>query len=161
MKSPSTSAKKTLDAESPAVHLHLNLLQSLIGRMATNSANCKSWCVTVTSGMLVLLLNHDEWHFAWLAFLPLALFLLLDAYYLALEQSFRERFQTFCQDLHEGKAATNDLFNFAPRSRSWRIFSSFHLSILSPSVLPFYVVLGLGIWAAVSCFSVTAVTARP
>ena len=41
--------QSTLDAQSPAVRTHLELVQGVIERVATNSRSCKVWCVTLTA----------------------------------------------------------------------------------------------------------------
>ena len=85
----------SLNAESSAVQAHLTILQGVIQRMAENSRSCKVWCVTLVSAILVLVARTGEPHHALLALAPALLFLLLDAYYLALERAFRNSYDAF------------------------------------------------------------------
>lgn len=40
--------------ENSAIQAHVNMLQGVINRMANNSANCKTWAITIISAILVL-----------------------------------------------------------------------------------------------------------
>ena len=43
-----------LDANAPAVHTHLTMLQGVINRMASNSAACKTWCAALSVAVFIL-----------------------------------------------------------------------------------------------------------
>ena len=43
----------------PAVQAHIAMLQGIISRMASNSANCKTWVVTIIAAMLVLIVDKN------------------------------------------------------------------------------------------------------
>src|SRR2546426_12383360 len=86
--------------DSPAVQAHLSIAQSVIQRMATNSASSKAWCITLVSAILVIVANKDKPDYTWLAAIPTFLFLALDAYYLSLERGFRNSYNTFVGRLH-------------------------------------------------------------
>ena len=75
--------KVPLTEESASVQSHLQIMQNIIQRMATNSTSCKAWCITIVSAILVLIADKSKPELAWLALLPSFLFLSLDAYYLA------------------------------------------------------------------------------
>ena len=72
---------------------HLSIMQDVIRRMAGNSASCKNWCIVLVAAMLVLVARTEQPDYALLALLPTALFLFLDAYYLALEQVYRKSYE--------------------------------------------------------------------
>jgi hypothetical protein len=72
----------------------LDHLQAIISRMADNSFKLKGWCLTLVSAFLGLALKTDAGaaptsQIAFFAPLPIVVFWLLDAYYLALEKGFR------------------------------------------------------------------------
>ena len=124
------------DANPPAVQKHVEIMQSIITRMAENSRACKIWCVTLVSAVLVLVARIGSADHALIALLPTVLFYVLDAYYLALERGFRQSYDEFVNKLHSGRATTSDLYAVAPtgsvvRGVVWAMFRSF-------SVLPFY-----------------------
>ena len=77
-----------LDEQSPGVRTHLELMQGVIERMATNSRSCKVWCVTLAAAVLVLVARTGEAQHALIALVPTALFLVLDSYYLASDEAF-------------------------------------------------------------------------
>lgn len=68
---------------------HLEMIQNVIHRMASNSFTLKGWTVTLI-GIIgaITLKTADEKAFA-LLFIPLIAFWFLDAYYLKLERSYR------------------------------------------------------------------------
>ncbi|MDR3213646.1 MAG: hypothetical protein LBT71_07020 [Azoarcus sp.] len=105
----------SLSEESVAVQAHLQILQSVIQRMAGNSTSCKSWCITIVSAILVLIADKGKPELAWLALLPSVLFLALDAYYLALERAFRVSYNEFIKKLHGAQAFVDDLFTVIPK----------------------------------------------
>ena len=85
-------AEKTpffLTESSPSVQIHLNILQGVIERMASNSNSSKAWCITIVSAILVVVADKGKPDYAYIAFIPTLLFFALDTYYLALEKGFR------------------------------------------------------------------------
>lgn len=137
-------SKKTKYGEnSPAVQAHLNITQSVIQRMASNSVNCKAWCITLVSAILVIVADKGKPNFALIALIPTILFLVLDTYYLALERCFRNSHRIFIGKLHEGKLAYSDLYAMTPSGSVWKTFLK---SIFSFSIWPFYLTLGGMIW---------------
>ncbi|MFL6261646.1 MAG: hypothetical protein ACJ76Y_18270 [Thermoanaerobaculia bacterium] len=68
---------------------HLDLLQGVISRMASNSFLLKGWSVTLASALFGLSAKDAEPKLALLALLPILVFWGLDAYYLGYERQFR------------------------------------------------------------------------
>ena len=101
----------TLDETSPSVQAHLGIIQGVIQRMATNSAGCKTWCITIVSAILVVVADKQNPNLAWIAVFPTVLFAALDAYYLALEKGFRNSYNSFIRKLHNGTLAAEDLYS--------------------------------------------------
>ena len=123
--------------ESAAVQAHVNLLQTVIQRMAANSNSCKAFCVTLVSAVLVVVADKGKPSLAALALLPALLFLVLDTYYLALERRFREAYNAFIKKMHEGSLAADDLFSVHPTGRA---AATFFAAMGSLSVWLFYAV---------------------
>ena len=124
-----------LDRESAAVQAHMTILQGIIGRMADNSRSCKVWCVTLVSSILALVALRGEANHTFIALLPTAMFFALDAYYLALERSFRRTYSHFVDKIHDGQYAASDLYVVPPPDSVVR--GTFG-AMLRFSVLPFY-----------------------
>ena len=79
------------------IRVHLQMMQSVITRMADNSRACKTWAVTLVAAILVVVARFGtssgetaiEPNAALIALVPTILFWVLDSYYLALERAFR------------------------------------------------------------------------
>jgi hypothetical protein len=99
---------------SQAVQAHLNITQSVIQRMAANSALCKGWCIALVSAILVIVADKGKPQYTLIALVPTILFFLLDVYYLSLEKRFRESYNSFIRKLHGGKLVADDLFAVSP-----------------------------------------------
>ena len=103
-----------LNHESSAVQKHLEIMQAVIIRMAENSRHCKVWCVTLVAATLVLVARTGEPRHALIALVPTLLFLVLDAYYLALEKAFRNSYDEFVNKLHQGELAPVEVYKVKP-----------------------------------------------
>lgn len=96
--------------ENTAVQAYINMLQGVINRMAGNSANCKTWAITIISAILVLyaddkVSNKD----LWICYIPMGLFFFLDCYYLGLERQIIKKQITFVSKLNNGEDVSNDI----------------------------------------------------
>jgi len=131
---------KPLDPESTAVQSYLSTLQAIVSRMATTSANCKTWCITLTSALLVVVADKGKVNFVWVTLIPVLLFCFLDAYYLAQERAFRESYNDVVRRIHNGTATTQDLFKVAP-VRGFNIAQFTFASLSSFAIYPFYLTL--------------------
>ncbi len=142
----SDSAK--FDLNSTAVQTHLQIYQSILARMANNSSTVKTWCVTVVSAILVLLIERQAESALPLAMIPLALFFVLDIYYLSLEKRFRYSYNCFVEDLHRCDSEKSlKLFEVSPDRRKLRYIKE---SSLSFSIWPFYLLIAVGICVSVA-----------
>ena len=96
---------------------YLEMIQSNIERMAANSANCKTWMVTIVSAMMALQCTIDDLN-GWilLGILPIVLFWYLDVYYLHLERGMRNRETDFLNILksQQTKGYADAIFKFTP-----------------------------------------------
>ena len=138
-----------VDANSPAVHTHLTIVQAVIARMAEGSRSSKTWCVIVVSAILVLgAAGMTSFDHLWIAYVPLALFLGLDMYYLALEQRFRESYNTFLEKLRRRRCrccrpVRGKACGIAPSRHGLRPWPR------ACSIWPFYLVLAASVIAFV------------
>lgn len=129
--------------ESASVTSYLTIIQGVISRMATNSASCKTWCVTLVSGVIVIIADKGKPDYVWISVIPITLFLLLDSYYLALERLFRALYNNFIRKLHSGNATVDDVFLLAPRSGVAATSLEILRAMSSIAVWPFYLLLAL------------------
>lgn len=130
--------EETYKENSQAVQAHLGITQAVIQRMASNSASCKAWCITLVSAILVVVADKGKPDYALLAFIPTFLFLVLDTYYLALEKMFRQSYNDFIEKLHQKKVVSSDLYAVMP---SGKMLETFFDSLISFSIWPFYIML--------------------
>ncbi|WP_414563104.1 MULTISPECIES: hypothetical protein [unclassified Anabaena] len=126
--------------DSNSVQSYLNILQGVIARMATNSASCKTWCISLVSAILVVLADKNKPNYAWISLIPIVLFFLLDSYYLGQERSFREIYNNFVKELHSGEITIDKLFILKP-PKGMNVVNLLFTSSLSFSVYPFYLTL--------------------
>lgn len=135
------------------VRAHLAMLQSVIARMAENSRACKTWALTLVAAMLVVItqfdLTSEGERFGlletWITVVPATVFWVLDSYYLALERGFRDSYGDFVIKFRSGKSTGEELFEIKADNACRRHFIR---SLFSISTLPFYSMLGVGIFVA-------------
>ncbi|MBW1716029.1 MAG: hypothetical protein JRJ77_09420 [Deltaproteobacteria bacterium] len=133
----------TVNHESPAVHNYLSILQTVISRMASNSAGCKTWCITLVSAMVVVIANIDKHDYIWIGLVPIVLFFFLDSYYLGLERRFRALYNDFVRKLHADNATNDDLFIVRTGDGFKDSMCSTFKACVSMSIMPFYGLLAL------------------
>ena len=68
---------------------HLELVQSVVNRMASNSFMLKGWAVTLVSGIFALAGKDTDKLYFLVAYVPVLVFWGLDAYYLLQERLYR------------------------------------------------------------------------
>ena len=139
------SSPSLLTEESPSVQAHLQIMQGVISRMADNSTASKAWCITIVSAILVLVADKSKPEYAFIALVPIFLFLALDSYYLALEKAFRDSYNEFIGRLHSQMVGSEDLYSVVPRGNMTKHQID---ALKSFSVWGFYVCLGVLVYLA-------------
>jgi hypothetical protein len=71
---------------------HLEFIQNVITRMASNSFLLKGWSVTLVSAIFALAAKDANRGFAIVAYLPIIMFWILDGYFLSQERQYRAHF---------------------------------------------------------------------
>ena len=110
--------------------------------MAGNSTSCKIQCAVLVTGIIVLTAQSDVAAYALLGMVPTFLFLLLDTYYLALEQGFRRSYVSFVTKVHSGGVCLSDLYVVSP---GCSIGKQMLVSLRSLAVWPFYLMLAIAV----------------
>jgi hypothetical protein len=72
---------------------HLGFIQAIITRMGLNSFLLKGWSVTLVAAIFALSAKQADRRFVLLAFFPIAVFWLLDAFFLHQEKLFRRLYE--------------------------------------------------------------------
>jgi hypothetical protein len=127
-----------INFESGAVQSYLGILQGVINRMASNSASCKTWCITIVSAIAVIIADKSNPVYVWVSLVPILLFLFLDSYYLGLEQRFRDIYNVFIKKLHSEEATIDDVYIVNPGGGFCVSACSTGKAVLSLSIWPFY-----------------------
>lgn len=81
-------------AASAAKIAYLEMIQSVVNRMARNSFLIKGWSVTLVAALFALAAGNANEFFAFLAYFPGFMFWALDSYFLRQERLFRQLFDT-------------------------------------------------------------------
>jgi hypothetical protein len=69
---------------------HLEMIQSVITRMASNSFMLKGWSVTLVAALFALAAKDTDSRYVIVSYLPVLMFWALDSYYLYQERLFRK-----------------------------------------------------------------------
>ncbi len=72
---------------------YLEMIQSVINRMASNSFLLKGWSVTLVSALFALAAKDSNQFFIYLAYFPCIAFWSLDGYFLWQERMYRKLYQ--------------------------------------------------------------------
>lgn len=72
---------------------HLEMIEKIIERMASNSFKLKGWAVTLVAVISAITARDSDKYIFFLVFIPIAMFWYLDAFYLQLERKYRELYE--------------------------------------------------------------------
>jgi hypothetical protein len=76
-----------------SIEIHLQMIQGVVARLASQSTTIKGWCVTVTAALLGVGAGSTTPLVAVIAGYVVGTFAVLDAYYLSLERSYRDLYR--------------------------------------------------------------------
>ncbi len=112
---------------------HLEFIQNVITRMNSNSFMIKGWCVTLVAALFALAAKDSEVKFAIIAYFTIAVFWILDGFFLATEKAFRKMYnQVRVKDENEID------FNMTPEQVT--IYGLFCKGIFTKTLIPFYTI---------------------
>ena len=72
---------------------HLEMIQSVITRMTSNSFALKGWAVTLVAGLFALSSKDANQFYYLVTYIPILVFWYLDAYYLCQERMYRNLYE--------------------------------------------------------------------
>lgn len=117
----------------------ISQLDSIINRMANNSANAKNWLMTLLAAAIAIQWSQNNLDkISWLL-VPTVLFMLTDMYYLGMERRFKNMQKNFIKDVREGKDIRNTVYNISKSSKCEQICNTL-CAFCSLSIWPFYVI---------------------
>lgn len=112
---------------------HLEMIQAVITRMATNSFLIKGWCVTLVAGIMALSAKDNDKRFIIIAYYPVLMFWILDGYFLYQERLFRK--------LYEKVRTSNDDIKFSMDTTAFKKEVTWLAAFFSKTLLLFYFVM--------------------
>jgi hypothetical protein len=147
-KIPTITSQREPDVAVDSKIEHLKFIQGVIARMSSNSFLLKGWTVTLVAALFAFAAKEADRTFVVIAWLPLAVFAGLDAYYLWHERMFRR--------LHTKVAGTGEnAIDFSMSISDYKALDTWRGALVSKTVLWFYVpvamiLAGLTIYFALS-----------
>lgn len=111
---------------------HLEMLQNVISRMASNSASMKNYTMSISAAIIALSAAIKKPEILYYSIPLIAIFCILDAQYLRLERAFRDQYNSIRK---EGFDKEPD-FSISP---SWKVVNELWPIVRSWSVWLFYV----------------------
>ena len=112
---------------------HLEMVQAVINRMASNSFMLKGWAVTIVAATFALAARDANQVFFIIAYVPIVMFWFLDSYYLRLERQYRALYNKIRTD----KSGDTD-FSLVPSPTNVSDKTKLYQSLFSPTELGFY-----------------------
>ncbi len=120
---------------------HLELIQGVINRMASNSFQLKGWSVVLVSALFALAANDARVYFVYLAYLPAIAFWVLDGYFLWQERMYRKLYDAVRQQTGPDSDFSMNAYQYRHQVSSWLAtcgsvtLALFHGMVLSAVVI--------------------------
>lgn len=111
---------------------HLGFIQNVIARMGSNSFLLKGWSVTLVAAIFALSAKDADQRFVLLAYFPVFIFWILDAFFLHQEKLFRKLYEKVAADVF-----SSDQFTMDTRSVAGEVDSMWCVMI-SKTLAPFH-----------------------
>jgi len=111
---------------------HIELIQSVVNRMAGNSFLLKGWTVTLVAALFALAAKDSDKRYIIIAYFPVVVFWILDAYFLSQERLFRNLYDAVRAKKEEEVDFSMDTHPFGDEHTGWTA------SFFSKTLLVFY-----------------------
>ncbi len=121
---------------------HLELIQNVISRMASNSFLIKGWCVTLVAALLALASQNSNTKYVIVALLPTVMFWILDSYFLRQERLFRKLYD-------QVRTLNDDAIDFSMNISAFMESTALSKAAFSQTLIIFYGVILVAIVIAI------------
>jgi hypothetical protein len=121
-------------ADNPAVMAHISLLQGIINRLASDSASCKTWCLTLVAALLSLAGAAHVPGIVTFALVPVIVFGFLDGMYLAQERAYRDLYRNCVEAIHNRSYTLDHAYDARAAIGKGRFFLPYVLGPSSQSI---------------------------
>lgn len=113
---------------------HMDYIQAVISRMASNSFYLKGWNITIIAAIIALSLKESDWRIYGCALVLNVIFWFLDSYYLKQEKLFRELYKKVSQESDDKKID----FSMNTQEFNKNVPTIPHIMIKNISITPLY-----------------------
>jgi hypothetical protein len=120
MSNPVENTNDFLAHNDSAVQTHMQMYQSIISRMAGNSAAIKQWGLPFLTAVLAFVVKEQLYVLIWILVVGIFIFYFLDSYYLMLENRFRDGFNDDAALISSGQFPKSKLYKLVPGRVSGR-----------------------------------------
>lgn len=117
----------------------ISQLDSIINRMANNSANAKNWLMTIVAAAIAIQWSKDQLQNVLWLLIPTVLFMLTDMYYLGMERHFKDVQKKFIDQVRQGDDLKDTVYHITKTAKCEQVCNTFG-SIDSLSIWPFYLI---------------------
>lgn len=117
---------------------HLQMIQGIINRMASNSVLCKNLCISISGMMSTVAIAIKNYNILLISIIPILFFYCLDARYLQLEREYRDKFNEHSSLMKIKKFDDNLLFNLNTLQSGEK---GFYEALISFATFPLYTLL--------------------
>lgn len=92
---------------------HLGFIQGIINRMGSNSFLLKGWSVTLVAAIFALATKDADKRFLIIAYFPILIFWILDAFFLRQERLYRKLYDAVANDIVKSDQFTLNAYVFS------------------------------------------------
>lgn len=117
----------------------ISQLDSIINRMANNSANAKNWLMTIVAAAIAIQWSQSQLQNVLWLLIPTGLFMLTDMYYLGMERHFKEIQKEFIKNVRAGKDIKCTVYKISKTTKCQQVCNTL-CTIDSLSIWPFYLI---------------------
>lgn len=117
----------------------ISQLDSIINRMASNSANAKNWLMTIIAAAIAIQWLQDQLSNVLWLLVPTFLFMLTDLYYLGMERHFKDLQKDFIDKVRAGENIADLVYFTHKTSKCEQVRNTFK-ALDSLSIWPFYLI---------------------
>jgi hypothetical protein len=111
---------------------HLEFIQNIITRMASNSFLLKGWSITIVSALFALAAKDSNRSFVIVSYLPICMFWVIDGFFIAQEKAYRKLYAHYAEKDESDADFCLDASNYYDGSKAWAE------GILSKTLVPFH-----------------------
>jgi hypothetical protein len=127
---------------------HLEMLQVIINRLASNSFLVKTWSITIATATYGIAVNRSDWRISSIGALAVSIFWIIDSYFLRQERLFRLLYDYVRSDIRAVPRFSMKTTRFNRRVHRRAVFFSLTLWVLYGMLIAVGLALGFIVYAS-------------